>query len=140
VDVVIRLERTACFGACPAYVVALSGDGRVTFDPGHFADDMMSFQSIEPQAFFELLEDFYERRFFTLADEYTELPTIMMDEPGRVTAGATFVTDLPSTILTVTVGDDYEKAVHAYWAYPDVIDELAATVEATGGITNTVER
>jgi Domain of unknown function (DUF6438) len=31
-DAVITLERTACFGSCPAYRVELHGDGRVVFE------------------------------------------------------------------------------------------------------------
>ena len=35
-DVVIRLERTACFGECPVYSVAIDGDGNVVYEGAKF--------------------------------------------------------------------------------------------------------
>ena len=31
-EVVITLERTACFGVCPVYKLTIYGDGRVLYD------------------------------------------------------------------------------------------------------------
>src|SRR6185436_11964809 len=35
-DTSIRLERTACFGECPVYVVTIDARGNVTFEGRHF--------------------------------------------------------------------------------------------------------
>jgi hypothetical protein len=76
----MELERTMCFGTCPAYRVTVRGDGTVLFDgepnvylPGHHT------AHIAPEAVTELLEAFRAANFLSALPKYvggwTDNPT-----------------------------------------------------------------
>lgn len=83
----IVLERTRCFGTCPAYRLRLDGSGRVAFesrnpdDAGRTATD-----SVPPAAIAELLREAEALGFFELPDEIAAdgrlCPARATDHPG----------------------------------------------------------
>lgn len=121
-ELVIALERTPCFGRCPAYSVTVRGDGTLLYEG---RSDVRvtgeATRTARPEAVRTLLARFAAVDFLALHGEYT-MP----------------VTDLPSTILTLRV-NGREKRVVNYWAKgiddaPDVdvhrmLDVLAEAVD-----------
>ena len=99
-DVVIRLERTPCFGSCPAYTVTILGDrsvtfvahdGRATASPGEWSCCDLVRKKVLPLADYNrLVAQIDAMHFFQLKSDYsaeiTDLPgvTIMSATPNGV--------------------------------------------------------
>lgn len=82
----ITLQRTECFGYCPAYTVTIDGDGAVTYEGRSFVNVTGRQTAQIPSAdVTRLLERFDAVGFDQLNDEYR---------------GA--MTDLPTTTITLT--------------------------------------
>src|SRR5262249_40911782 len=79
-SIVITLERTRCYGSCPAYSVTLRGDGSVEY-AGEVGVDVPGRQagSIDPSRVIELAESAESIGFFAMESSYfedcTDLPT-----------------------------------------------------------------
>ncbi|MFN0241646.1 MAG: DUF6438 domain-containing protein [Planctomycetota bacterium] len=125
-ELVITLERTPCFGRCPAYTVAVRGDGTVTYEGRSDVKKLgEATRTVDAERVRGLLAHFAAVDFLALRDEY-KMP----------------VTDLPSTILTLRVNGRAKRVVN-YWARgvedaPDVdvhqmLDVLAEAVDMTSG-------
>ncbi len=72
----ITLERTPCYGKCPAYTLALDGDGNVKYLGKRFVDiPGMQTAKIQPEQMTELLRAFAAIHFFDLQDKYVDLCT-----------------------------------------------------------------
>jgi hypothetical protein len=85
-NLLITLERTACFGTCPMYTLTIYQDGRVEYTGKDFVTvkgDQTG--KITPAQVQVLVEAFKNADYFNLQDEYT-----------------TPVTDLPTTITSFT--------------------------------------
>lgn len=116
-DVVITLERTRCFGACPAYSVTVYGDGTVVYEGVDFVKvEGTRTAQIPQEKVKELVDEFYEIGFFELRDRYEQQ-----------------VSDLPSQTTSITI-DGSTKTVFRYGFEPeklaaleDRIDEVAGT-------------
>ena len=68
---IITLERTACFGTCPAYHVTLYGNGTVVYEGESFvAVNGAQKSQVDPQAVKGLVDEFYNVGFFSLRDRY----------------------------------------------------------------------
>jgi hypothetical protein len=101
-NVEIQLERTECYGWCPNYSVIIKGDGRVRYTGRSFVVTVGEREGTLPEATIrELVERFERARFFELRDKYSQS-----------------VTDLPSTWLTLRIGDRTKK-VENYWVGAD---------------------
>ena len=108
----IVLERTPCFGTCPAYRLRLAGTGRVTFvsrtrgDAGRTAGD-----SVTPASVADLLHDAEAMGFF-------ELPNVIAADPRLCPARAT---DHPTVSVTIyrSVGAKRVEDYHGCYAATD---------------------
>ena len=111
-DTLIRLERTRCFGTCPAYSVTIDARGTVSFD-GTWGVRVTGRQvaSIDPRLVSGILEAAERIHFYDLRDRYT------MD-----------VTDLPTTFVTITSGGR-TKRVEDYIGPPDGLRELEEQID-----------
>jgi hypothetical protein len=70
-DLVIRLERTMCPGACPDYSIAIHGDGKVLYEGRRYVAEKGRRQSrISARHVKALLEEFNRIGFFSLQDRY----------------------------------------------------------------------
>lgn len=131
--VTITLERTPCFGACPEYSVTLHGDGTVNYAGQRFVKVLGTRQKqIPSHAVFELLRKFYEVDFFAMRPEYIEGRDIVLEPSGTVNESRVMVTDLPTTIITLTLGA-YTKRVKAYYGAPEGLYTLATAIDETAG-------
>lgn len=111
-DVVITLERTACFGTCPVYKLTIYGDGRVVYEGERFVNVTGTQNSqISQEKIKELVDEFYAINYFALKDKY--------DAP---------ITDMPTTITSITIGGKTKKVVNYYGA-PKKLDELENKID-----------
>ena len=124
--VVITLERTACFGACPAYSVRITGDGRVHFEGKEFVRVVGPADArIAPESVAALVAEF-ERIGFARLDARYE--SIVNADGSR-----SFVTDLPTTTTSIRIGSELKRVVDYVGAPPALralerrIDEVAKT-------------
>lgn len=116
-DVTISLERTPCFGFCPDYTVTVFGNGTVVYEGRNFvAVEGEQRGQIPQEDVRELVDEFYDARFFNMRDRYEQS-----------------VTDLPSQTTSITI-DGKTKSVYRYGFEPerltmleDKIDEIAQT-------------
>jgi Domain of unknown function (DUF6438) len=131
VDFKVTLERGVCFGACPAYSVTISGDGKVVYEGISFVDIVGAQQAtIQADKVAVLLDRIESVDFFALDDEYL--------------ASAT---DLPSKTISLTMngltkqvlhygGDcdaDFDPAPPEICEIENLIDEVAGTQQWVSG-------
>lgn len=125
-DTRIHMQRTSCYGPCPIYTVTIDARGTVTYDGEKFVRVVgRDTARIDPSLVARLLASAERIRFFELRDAYREI----QNPDGSVTT----VTDLPTTIVTLTV-NGRSKRVEDYVGAPDIlapfereIDEAART-------------
>ncbi|MFT3729566.1 MAG: DUF6438 domain-containing protein [Terricaulis sp.] len=131
----ISLERTVCFGRCPSYSVTIDGAGYVTYNGARFVGTSgerhgkASREDVQA-----LLHAFDAVRFESLRDEYRA-----------------HVTDLPSTIVTLTRNGHTKRVVdyagvsvgmpEAVRDIEEQIDRVANTQQwVAGGERSDIER
>jgi hypothetical protein len=121
--VAISLERTVCFGFCPAYRVTITGDGQVTYVGERFVNVRGEQHAAIPAADVQrLLQRFDAVNFNSLRNEYraqvTDLPTytITLERNGRRKA----VVDYGGTIAGMP---------ESVRALQDEIDRVANTAQ-----------
>lgn len=94
----ISLQRTACFGSCPMYVVKVDSQGAVTFEGQRFVGHTGTHRgTATAAAVAELRQALMDSNFFAMSDCYCERR----------------ITDLPSAIVTVEWSGQ-KKAVKHY--------------------------
>lgn len=122
----VQLRRTGCFGTCPDYQVAISGDGTVSFSGHNFV--LIPGDHIAPissDAVRELIRAFEKADFFSAKDAYTAS-----------------VTDNPTQTLTLNVAGR-TKTVTDYVGtevgLPLAIRNLEAEVDEVAGTARWVK-
>ncbi|HJT82480.1 MAG TPA: DUF6438 domain-containing protein [Chthoniobacterales bacterium] len=114
----IELRRTACFGTCPVYAVTIFSDGRLRYEGSQFVKVKGIKTKTIPIADFErLVSKINAIHFFELKPAYR----------GNVT-------DLPTTIVTVTRGES-PKTVEDYLGAPKGLRELEQLIDTVANIS-----
>jgi hypothetical protein len=115
-DLVITLERTACFGACPVYSLTINGDGTVIYVGEDFVKTKGERETtIGADAVNQLVLEFEKADYFSLNDSYTGFG----------------VSDMPSANTSITVGGQ-TKAVKHYLgdrSAPEKLTELENKID-----------
>jgi hypothetical protein len=120
-DVVIKLERTACYGECPVYTVRIDARGNVEFNGARFVrvegrqTDRIPISSVAA-----ILETADRIGFFGLRDQYRSV-----QNPD---GSSTVVTDLPTTFVTITRGGR-TKRVEDYFGAPEGLKQLERQID-----------
>jgi len=121
------LERGACFGRCPIYKVKIFADGKATYEGINFVDLMGRHETEFTADELSLIEEkAFEFKLDTMSKVY--------DQP--------MVTDLPTTIIGVTVNGKYKqiKMRHKYpetlRSYRNFIEELIQSKTWTPIVSN----
>lgn len=88
---VITLERTACFGTCPAYKLIIFDDGKVVYEGKDFVKRKGKAESQITKAELEnLVREFDRINYFSLDDEYVgdpkNCPESWTDNPSATTS------------------------------------------------------
>lgn len=117
-DVVITLERTACFGTCPVYSLTIQGDGTVVYEGKDFVEVKGTAEkTISQDQIDKLVTEFEKADYFSLKDSYTE---------RTITDAPTVTTSISISGKTKTIehyrGD--ENAPERLTQLEDKIDEI----------------
>jgi hypothetical protein len=113
----ITLERTTCFGECPAYRVALSGDGTVDYEGRQFVRVTgRQTWKVSPDAVAALAKEMEAAGYFGLEDRYTE-----------------HITDLPTTLTSLRIGARF-KRIEDYFGAPEALHRLEKRIEEVAGV------
>ncbi|MBA3874106.1 MAG: hypothetical protein H0X30_33650 [Anaerolineae bacterium] len=96
-NVAITLERTACFGSCPVYTITIYDNGDVVYNGQKFVDVMGEQTSqIDPATVALMVKAFETAGYFDWKEAYD----------------TQMVTDLPSTITSVTQAGKTHRITH----------------------------
>lgn len=115
--VFITIERTSCFGSCPAYSAQIYTDGTVIYkgvDSVKITGEKQ--YKIPRERIKRLLEAFEKIDYFSLKDEYRT------DENGMS------VTDLPETITSISINGKRKQVINYYYG-PKKLDELENLID-----------
>jgi len=113
-NVTIAMQRTMCFGSCPAYQVVIAGDGKVSYCGQAFVDVQgRQTANIPPGDVRRLVDAFYAADFHSLRDKYS--------------AG---VTDHPTIVVVLKVGDRTKRVVD-YVSGPQRLRDLEREIDRT---------
>lgn len=120
-DVVIKLERTSCFGECPVYSVTIDGRGNVVYDGTRFVRvEGRQTARILISRVAAILETVDHIGFFDLRDQYR----VIRNPDGTETT----VTDLPTTFVTIT-REGRSKRVEDYIGAPEELKQLERQID-----------
>ena len=111
-DLLIKLERTACFGSCPVYSVTLDAKGNVSFSSTK--GDGTLVQQTDRIAVSEVAAVLATARrigFFEMRDSYRAM-----------------ITDLPTTFVTITA-NGHTKKIEDYFGAPRELKQLEILID-----------
>lgn len=87
---VITLERTTCFGTCPAYKLTIFDDGKVVFEGKEFVKQKGKAEGqITKAQLDELVREFNKINYMKLKDDYNSenrCPEFWTDYPAAITS------------------------------------------------------
>lgn len=115
-EIVIQLERTRCFGACPAYTVMVYEDGSIVFNGIDFVSNTGEHSAtIDPDLVQQLADYIVEAGYFDLEDSYTNREA----------------TDMPSAITAVYINGETKQINHYYgdFSAPEVLTEIETRID-----------
>jgi hypothetical protein len=112
----VELERTGCFGSCPAYKVRIYADGRIHWQGDRDVFTMgVATASIAPAKAQELLEKYRANNFWSLCDRYSAM-----------------VTDGPTFYTTVRIGEPAKRVSNYSNVAPAWLEKLEKEVDVLG--------
>ena len=130
---VIRFERTGCYGDCPAYKLTIYGDGRAEYEgKNNVKQTGRKDGRIEAVDIKSLVSEFDKAGFFEI-DQFTQRD-----------CSCTLCTDMPTAITEIQVKGASHRVQHYYgcrcapkalWELEQVIDKLARTEQWTGDVS-----
>ena len=96
-ELVITLERTACFGTCPVYSLTIKGDGTVVY----VGEDHVQTKGVKETAISigdvnQLVLEFEKADYFSLNDSYTSFG----------------ISDMPSANTSISIGGKTKAIKH----------------------------
>lgn len=126
---VITLERTTCFGTCPAYTLSIYEDGTVVYEGRQFVKRKGKARSrISKAALDELVREFDRINYFSLDDDYTgaqkNCKELWTDNP---TATTSLNWNGKSKVIRHYHGCRGSSVLEQLTALEDKIDEVANT-------------
>ena len=129
----IVLERTVCFGFCPAYRLSIAATGAVLFErraqrgtPGDTARD-----TIDTAALDGLVARARAIGFFALPDEIT---------PANQDACPMAATDHPSAIVTIAIGDTVKRVNHYHGCHAPRGEDMGDAYPDLTQLENAIDR
>ncbi len=121
-DLKITLNRTICYGSCPAYSLTIAASGKVAFEGRSFTGTIGKAEGkIDQKAIKELTGEFIKADFFNLKDNYS-----------REKDGCREVwTDHPSETISITVNAK-KKTVSHYFGCKNVTGNALQRITKLG--------
>jgi hypothetical protein len=124
-DVVITLERTTCYGTCPAYKLTIHGDGALVYEGKKFVRVAGAQETkIDSAAVADLVQAFTDADYFALKDHYNSIHNADGTE--------TVVTDLPTAYTSLTLHGRH-KSVEDYVGAPKALEQLERRIDEVAG-------
>ena len=122
---VIKLERTACFGECPVYTVTIDARGNVDYNGARSVRvEGRQTDRIPIARVAAILETADRIGFFGLRDQYR----VVQNPDGS----STVVTDLPDRFVTITRAGR-SKRVEDYFGAPEALKQLERQIDEAAG-------
>jgi hypothetical protein len=111
-DLLIKLERTACYGTCPVYSVTLDAKGNVTFkSTSPDRTEVRHTDRIPVAEVAALLATARRIGYFEMRDSYRAM-----------------ITDLPTTFVTITANRQ-TKRIEDYFGAPRELKQLEIQID-----------
>ena len=111
-ELIIALERTACYGTCPIYKIEVFSDGSAIYYGERFVDNLGKYTfNVSQETINYILKKAVEIRFFEMEDKYTA-----------------DITDLPKTIVFIKK-DRKKKKIIDYYGAPKTLKEFESLVD-----------
>lgn len=127
-QIVVTLERTACFGSCPSYRVTLTGTGDVVYEGKALVKITGTRRATLPrEEVLKIVNELLRVKIFDAPPEYDTLDLINSYE-GRLTIGSAITTDGPSAYLELRIGAD-AKRVRLYSHVPKELGAIPALID-----------
>lgn len=121
-EILITINRGACFGACPIYSAQIYADATVMYNGKNFVKVKGEKKfKISKGKIKELVKAFEQAKYFSLKDKYET------DENGNIP------TDLPATTTSICLHGK-QKTVVNYYRAPKKLGELEHKIERIAGL------
>jgi uncharacterized protein DUF6438 len=102
---VLTLERTACFGTCPVYLVSVTREGKISYEgKGHVRHLGPATATISRERVDSLLSELEQSGYLSSSSRYV---------PGDPACGR-YSTDSPSAITSIQTGEATKRIEHYY--------------------------
>ena len=122
-NIVITIQRSACYGTCPIYSAKIYADGTVVYVGKEYVKEKGERRfKITPETVQQLIEEFERIDYFSLKDKYDA------DENGISP------TDLPTTTTSICL-DGKKKKVVNYYGAPRKLNELEDKIDSLAGLS-----
>ena len=109
----VSMERTACFGKCPSYIVEVYKNGLVRYTSRHFTEyEGIYEKNVGTEKTAAVLKKFDEYRVDTCKDEYPQM-----------------IADLPGIIYHINYADKKEKSIYQAHFGPSFLKDLADKID-----------
>jgi hypothetical protein len=115
-EIIITLERTACYGFCPIYTLTIHGDGTVIYEGEDFVETVGKAETIiSKEKVEQLISEFDKVGYDSLKDSYTERT----------------ITDAPSVITSITRNGKTKTVEHYHGDFnaPEKLTELEDKID-----------
>jgi len=132
-DLLISLERTSCYGNCPAYKLTIHGDGRVEYEgTANVKVTNKKEGHVQPGDLKKILAAFDKANYFSIKP-YTD-----------DTCTCTLCTDMPTAITEIRAKEKSHRVEHYYgcrcaprelWEVEQEIDRVVGTEQWTGDVS-----
>ncbi len=132
-DLQIKLSRGVSFGECPAYEVALFGNGEVIYNG--FSNVLITGEQKSEIDIIDLVDLFtyaVEIGFFEMKNEYLEGEQIMIGKDNTINLWTVNPTDQPYYDIMISTGNQIKK-VHDYLGGPKRLRNLEKTIDKLAG-------
>ena len=117
-SVVVKLERTQCFGPCPIDSITVRGDGVVEYEGNNFVETVgHRTATIAVDQVVSLVNEFLRVRFFDVLTKYAAGEVVVLEGQALLPRTRGVIADAPSVVLTFHLGER-AKTVTLYEQLP----------------------
>jgi hypothetical protein len=121
-NAVITLERSVCYGRCPAYKLKIEGNGTVSYEGIRFvAVEGKQTGSISQEDFKKMVDQFFAIQYFDLQDKYDE-----------------DISDVPHCETSLSI-DGKTKKIYNRAGGPESLSALEEMIDKTVNVKQWVE-
>lgn len=123
--VTVRLERTGCYGTCPAYRLTIHGDGRVEYDGQNYVKEKGTREGrAEIDKVKTLVSEFVRANFVALSEGYSEAKC------------SRYCTDMPTAVTELSLKGATHRVKHYYGCggAPKALFDLESAIDKAANV------